>query len=233
MITQVLLHVQIILYILGSFISIYNYRKEIKNHFSAVEKINLSWLLMIIIAFTAMWLADFIAFIISVLEISTPALIYALLVISITINFLFANFVVYKGLKQPDAFSGIRTPEKYSGSRLTESESSSMVNRIKNFMQENKPFLNPDLSIKDLSEQLDLHQKYLSQLINSRFGQNFYDFVNHYRVNEAKDIMTMNTDGKKTVLEILYEVGFNSKSAFNKAFKKNTGKTPTDFRRTL
>ena len=69
-------------------------------------------------------------------------------------------------------------------------------------------------------------------MINSKFGQNFYDFVNHYRIEEAKSIMVSNTDDKKTILEILYEVGFNSKSAFNNAFKKNTGKTPSEFKRT-
>jgi len=230
-VSQIILHGQIAAYVVVSFMSLYRYRKEIKNHYSAVEQINLSWLLLIITAFTAMWMTDFIAFILSVFNIESGNTIYMLLIVSITINFLFANFVVYKGLRQPDAFSGLKMPEKYSGSKISGTEIRMMAGRLKAFMLENKPYLNPDLTIKDLSEELNLHHKYLSQVINSQFRQNFYDFVNAYRVSEAKEIMINNTDDKKTILEILYEVGFNSKSAFNNAFKKYTGKTPTEFKK--
>ena len=231
LISQIILHFQIAAYVIASFVSINKYRREIKNHFSAVEHINLSWLLIILTAFTVMWLADFITFILTVFNIKSGNTIYILLLISISINFLFANFLVYKGLRQPDVFSGIRIPEKYSGSNISESASIIMANRLKAYMLEHKPYLNPDLTIRDLSEELNMHHKSLSQVINSQFNQKFYDFVNYYRVMEAKKMMTKNTDENITILEILYEVGFNSKSAFNNAFKKNTGKTPTEFKK--
>ena len=145
---------------------------------------------------------------------------------------LFANYLVYRGLQQADSFSGIKIPEKYSGSKITEEESSKTVNELKDLMQKSKPYLNPDLTIKDLSEHFNMHHKFLSQIINSQFDQNFYDFVNRYRIQEAQEIMLKNTDEKMTILEILYDVGFNSKSAFNNAFKKNTGKTPSEFKKT-
>ena len=173
LISQIILHLQIAAYVIASFVSIYQYRKEIKNHFSAVEQINLSWLLLILTAFTAMWLTDFIAFILIVFNIESGNTIYILLVISISINFLFANFLVYKGLRQPDAFSGIKMPEKYSGSRISESECIIMANRLKAYMLEHKPYLNPGLTIRDLSEELNMHHKYLSQVINSQFSKNF------------------------------------------------------------
>jgi len=62
-------------------------------------------------------------------------------------------------------------------------------------------------------------------------GQNFYDFINRYRILEAKQLLTNPKDPKITVLEVLYEVGFNSKSSFNTLFKKYTGLTPTEFRK--
>lgn len=231
LITQSILHAQIVFYVIASFRSLYLYRMEIKNHFSTIEEINLSWLILIIVAFTAMWLADFIIFILTNLGIGSYNTYYTLFIISILINFLFANFVVYKGLRQADTYSGLKVPEKYSGSRITESESELMANRLKIFMLENKPYLNPDLTIKDLSDQFNMHHKYLSQVINSQFGQNFYDFINQFRVQEAKNIILNSTDKRITILEILYEVGFNSKSAFNNAFKKSTGKTPTEFKK--
>lgn len=232
LISQVILHLQIASYIIASFVIINKYRKEIKNHYAAIEQINLSWLLFILIAFTTMWGTDLIAFAISLSFEDSGRIGYYLIVCSITINFIFANYLVYRGLRQPNAVSGIMTPAKYSGSKITEDESMKKVGQLKDLMQNKKPYLNPDLTIKDLSEQANIHHKFLSQIINSRFGQNFYDFVNQYRIDEAKEIMKRNTDDKKTILEILYEVGFNSKSAFNNAFKKNTGQTPSEFKKT-
>jgi len=233
MLSQSILHAQIGFYVFMSFRTISFYRKEIKNHYSAVEHINLSWLLLIIVAFSAMWLADFSAFLLAIFKLNSESSAYILIVSSISINFIFANFLVYKGLRQPDAFSGLKAPEKYSGSKITTPEIGEFANRLKTFMHEKKPYLNPDLTIKDLSDELGLNYKYLSQVINSRYGQNFYDFINHYRVREAQEIITRNSDAKMTILEILYEVGFNSKSAFNNAFKKNTGKTPSEFKKSI
>lgn len=231
-ISSIVLHVQIAVYVVASLITIYGYRREIKNIFSAIEQINLSWLLFIIFAFATMWFTDFIAFIIDLFFKELEGANYYLLVASVSINLLFANYLVYKGLRQADAFSGLKVPEKYSSSKIPEEESSRMVKRLKEIMQTDKPYLNPDLSIKDLSEHFNIHPKFLSQIINSQFEQNFFDFVNFYRIEEAKQIIRNNTDEKMTILEILYEVGFNSKSAFNNAFKKNTGMTPSEFKRT-
>ena len=71
----------------------------------------------------------------------------------------------------------------------------------------------------------------LSELINRAFNQNFFDFINSYRIEEAKKMLTYDSDERRTVLEVLYDSGFNSKSAFNNAFKRNTGITPTEYRK--
>ncbi|MNY70445.1 Melibiose operon regulatory protein [compost metagenome] len=73
----------------------------------------------------------------------------------------------------------------------------------------------------------------LSVLINHQLGQHFYDFVNTYRIENAKEILKDSSKSKVTILEILYEVGFNSKSSFNSAFRKHTGNTPTEYRKSL
>lgn len=230
--SQLILHVQIAAYIVASFHTIYTYRKDIKEHYSSVEKINLSWLLLIIGAFTIMWLTDLVSFGIDILVDGSGVVNYYLVVASVTINLLFANYLVYKGMHQPDVFSGLMTPGKYAGSKIPDEESAEVVHQLKDFMQNHKPYLNPDLTIKDLSEHFNIHPKFLSQIINAQIGQNFYDFVNFYRIEEAKKMISQPKDEKMTILEILYEVGFNSKSAFNNAFKKNTGMTPSEFKRT-
>ncbi len=82
-----------------------------------------------------------------------------------------------------------------------------------------------------MAGKIGIHPRYLSQIINESLGQNFFDFINHYRIEEAKRMLTQTLDEHITVLEVLYEVGFNSKSAFNTAFKRHTGVTPTEFKK--
>jgi YesN/AraC family two-component response regulator len=97
-------------------------------------------------------------------------------------------------------------------------------------MLEQKPFLEPSLTINDLADKTQIMPRYLSQIINECLNQNFYDFVNSYRINEAKKYL-LQCSSRKTILEILYEVGFNSKTAFNVAFKNMTGMSPTQYRK--
>jgi len=105
--------------------------------------------------------------------------------------------------------------------------------KLKKYMIEEKPFLNPSLTIQDISAAIKIPVRDLSILINHKLEQHFYDFVNTYRIESAMKILKDGTKSKITILEILYEVGFNSKSSFNTAFKKHTGNTPTDYRKAL
>jgi AraC-like DNA-binding protein len=98
-------------------------------------------------------------------------------------------------------------------------------------MDTQKPYLDPDLTIEGLSGQLDVPVKVLSQVINESLGQNFFDFVNTYRVEEAKRLLNNPRDPKVTVLEVMYQAGFNSKSSFNTAFKKIALTTPSAYKK--
>jgi AraC-like DNA-binding protein len=68
-------------------------------------------------------------------------------------------------------------------------------------------------------------------VINDLTGKNFFEFINHYRIEEAKRMLTNPKDKKITVLEVMYQSGFNSKSSFNTLFKKQTGLTPVEFKK--
>jgi AraC-like DNA-binding protein len=104
------------------------------------------------------------------------------------------------------------------------------LNKPSILIAESKPYLNPELTLHDLSSQLKVSDRKLSILINAELGKSFFDLINSYRIEEAKKILRTSKDPKLTVLEIMYEVGFNSKSSFNTAFKKYTGSTPTAYR---
>ena len=98
-------------------------------------------------------------------------------------------------------------------------------------MELNKPYLNPSLSLYKLADEISISPKHLSQIINSTFEQNFYQYINSYRIEVCKEILSDKTQNYINILAIAFEVGFNSKNSFNSAFKKHTGVTPTEFRK--
>jgi AraC-like DNA-binding protein len=104
------------------------------------------------------------------------------------------------------------------------------INKLKALMNENKLFTNPDLKLALLSREVGLTPHQLSKLINEKFAKSFNDYVNEHRVNEF--ILRVNDSKYQsfTIYGIALDVGFNSKSSFNTAFKKITGKTPSDYK---
>jgi AraC-like DNA-binding protein len=101
--------------------------------------------------------------------------------------------------------------------------------KLLQFMETNKPHLKSDLKISELADSLSVPSHLLSQLINDEFLVNFYDFINKYRVEDAKKLLIEDNRNFK-ILAIAYEVGFNSKATFNRVFKKFTSHTPSDFK---
>jgi AraC-like DNA-binding protein len=110
-------------------------------------------------------------------------------------------------------------------------EADKILQLVLTHMHSQKPYLEPELTLDQLAIQLSLKPRTLSQVINKLKGQNFFDFINHYRIEEASRLLTHPMDPKITVLEVLYQVGFNSKSSFNTLFKKYTGLTPSEFKK--
>ena len=148
--------------------------------------------------------------------------------------FFIANAIVYLGLRFPDFFTAEdRYRTKYEKNILTPEEKNSFAKKITDYMELHKPYLNPTLSLSEFSEMLALPAHVISQVLNVVLQQNFYDFVNGYRVNESKKLLQDPSNHQKTILEILFQSGFNSKSVFNAAFKKYTGMTPREFKKTI
>lgn len=104
-----------------------------------------------------------------------------------------------------------------------------LVEQLCKLMDQQKPFKNPDLSIADLSEMLNSKTHILSRLVNEHYNKNFRDFINEYRVREFILLSVSDEYKNYTFLALAYEVGFNSKSTFNLAFKKVTGLSPSDY----
>jgi len=155
-------------------------------------------------------------------------------------TFLFCTcWYLFIALNNPDFFRGLNSHLKpitevvlrQKPSLLITEEKNKQIEFLKGFMEEKEPYLDSSLTIQDLSEQVKMPVKDLSTLINLYMDKHFFDFVNEYRIEKAMQILRDSSQKELTVLEILYQVGFNSKSSFSTCFKKHTGKTPTDFRK--
>jgi len=228
------LFVQTTPYMLACFIVIIRYRREIKDYYSTIDVLNLTWMLYVVGAFFFMWMVDLSDFVLAGLDVINNAVESYMVFLSLMINFAFAIIIFYKALQHPEIFAGFPGHEKhrkYEKSHLAEEEKQEYLRKLKQYFSSKKPFLNPELTINDVAHALDIPSKYLSQVINETLQKNFYDLINSYRIEEAKKKLKSEDDPKRTVLEVLYDSGFNSKSAFNTAFKKHTGYTPTEFRK--
>lgn len=115
-------------------------------------------------------------------------------------------------------------------STLSEAKIEEIVLKINMLMEQGKLYQEPELTLQQLANRLELPPYQLSQAINEGMGKNFYDLVNSYRVEEAKRLLLADDSLNYTILSVGFEAGFNSKTTFNTVFKKFTGLTPTDFR---
>lgn len=227
------MYVHLFVYLGLTYHSLSKYRKIIKSKYSQIDQINLSWMSFSLSTFGLLAFVSLIQNFIALTE-NILAFMVTLIILLIFI-FYFVNRVILKALRQPEIFAGIAQNEttKYQGSNLTPIQIEDYKNQILIFLRTEKPFLNPQVSITDLSKELSISSKHLSQVINQSFGKNFFDFINSYRIQEVQRILKESVDEKLIVLEAMYQSGFNSKSSFNTAFKKETGQTPSEFRKTI
>ena len=121
--------------------------------------------------------------------------------------------------------------KKYLKSGLDDNERKLLLRQLNNYMNTQKPFLDPELNLKTLSDQLNTTPHKLSQIINESLGKNFFDFINEFRVKEMKKILSNPDSQKYSIAPLAYDCGFNSISAFYNIFKKQTSKTPSEFRK--
>jgi AraC-like DNA-binding protein len=232
--------ISITAYSLATFVVIHRHQRKLKELVSySSEKITLSWLLGLSITFYAGYVVMFIFGGIDILVGFMPFDPYEISFISLTLlTFLFGVF----GFNQPSIFEEVvrynikvkpleLEPDlkKYQRSGLKNKDVSDLVNKIRKYMVIEKPFLDRELTIYDLSNQLKISKHTLSEVINEHLGMNFYNLVNEYRIKEVKERMISDDYRQLTILAIAYDSGFNSKSSFNTIFKEKTGQTPSEY----
>ncbi len=211
------------------------HHNRISEIFSFYEKINLNWVRYLVYSFFGIFLiASFIIFGTTRFQLFTMENTFAF--VGITLSIFLVAFGFY-GFKQTTVFSDIQ-PEKhqsnskaYVKSGLTAEKIVEAADQIEEVMRTAKPFLDEELTLNLLAEQCGQTTSHLSQIINQHFKMNFYDFVNQYRIEEAKKMLLSSDHDRLSLLGIAYDCGFKSKSSFNRYFKKFCGTTPSEFKK--
>lgn len=214
--------------------------QNITNIFSNPEGVDPYWIRILTIAFGIVWNA--------LITVTVLHHIFSMFSMAFCTDGLFLSLSVFViavgwfGLRQKIIFSPESTvvvtgrepdQQKYSGSRLTEEDAEAYAIRLIRYMETAKPYLDPDLSLPQLSGNLDIPVHYLSQVINGKYSLNFHDFVNRYRVEEFKEKVGSAEFANFTLLGTAFECGFNSKSAFNRVFRQFTGVTPSQYKKSM
>ena len=233
-------------YAVLSLVRLHKHSKNIGKYFSFKEGISLHWLktvsYLVILSDLIMLLGNLFSDFIPVISVETADNIMH------TSNVLLVFYVGFMGFRQKSIYISVHEekPEvadkqmnetgaevlKYVKSGLKDDEAEKYYLLLLGLIEKEELYLNGKLSLKDVADRLNISNNYLSQIINQKTGKNFFRFINEYRVEKAKQLLA-DKAGKYTILSIAYDCGFNSKSSFNTIFKEHTGKTPSEFLKTV
>ncbi|RQO35609.1 AraC family transcriptional regulator [Chryseobacterium sp. KBW03] len=233
---QLIGELQYFFYIVGVFLVLKKYKKIYLENYTNPNTLLYKWLSQLTMIFLVIHVCIILKNIVRYTQ--HRDLFIWLNIVAGTVFLLAACWFILKALNYPELFRRIDSTlqpakdfaETLETENTTNETKSFQIEQLKNFMVEKEPFLNSSLTIQELADQVNIPVRELSVLINHHINQHFFDFVNEYRIKKAMTLLKDPTKKEYTVLEILYEVGFNSKSSFHTSFKKYTNQTPTAFR---
>lgn len=226
-------YVQFYFYTIVSIHVISRFRKQVKEIHSSISRTGLFWLSNVLYVIL-IWKSLKLFGVLLVMMNRMSAIYITIYILAGLLFIVFLSIMFLRGVNYPGVFLYVDEKQKgrkYEKTILPEELKEKYSAILTRHMEIEKPYLDPDLNLKILSDHLNIPLHHLSQVINSTFGQNYYDFINSYRIRESIRLLDEDISGTKTILEILYETGFNSKSVFNTFFKKYTKLTPTQYRK--
>lgn len=240
-----------------------HHRERIKDTFSSIDRIHLAWLRNLMVGIVAVAVVAVVAYLLSLRNSPgtvgmgmDPNSTYDDYTLLCTALYVYA--IGYLGLRQPEVFeerpgepalepapapaetsddTRQETPDpnkpRYAKSGMDPVAAREYTEALLHLMDTGKPYRKGNLTLQDLSDALSISSHNLTEVINTQLGQNFYDFVNGYRVREVQERLADPHFDHLTILAIALEAGFNSKSSFNAVFKKHAKMTPSQYRTTV
>jgi AraC-like DNA-binding protein len=201
--------------------------KMMDDYFSSRKTLNIGWMRSMgiisnscgVIALLMILIRSWVVAFLVLLYIST---IYTILAVE------YLNYIYVFNLVAPVVHTGETRP-KYQKSKISGLDVDSLLRRLSETMTSKKPYRDAGLTIVQLSREIDVTPHQLSELLNDKLDMNFHKFVNSFRIQDAKALLE--NEAEKSIIDIAFDCGFNSKSNFNQVFKNETGKTPGEWRR--
>ncbi len=232
-----------ILYCVLTLFYIRQHERKIIDLYSTTKSVSLDWLKKLIIGVVFVWSGIFVLIVIK-----------QLFQVNINLNWFFIlipffiTYIGYYGLKQKIIFQTdlnitsevknmsdnnipVNQSLSYEKSGLSELDMKNIFNALENLMKTEKLYLEPGLNLKELANKAQIPQHHITQTLNRFVEQNFYDYINAYRVNEFINKLKKGDADNFSLLGIAFDCGFNSKSTFNRIFKKSTGFTPSEYKK--
>jgi AraC-like DNA-binding protein len=232
-------YVLLVFYMLLSLRCLRAYQRLVPERFSYLKGVNLNWLAILI---GLCLLLSTGGLIVALARIFTDIEFWPRAIYSMSLMLTLYYLMAFKAITQPvifnDAFitplpveTGKGAEPQYETSSLTSDQALQYRDRLDRYMDEHKPYLNNELRIGDLSQQLDIPPNHLSQIVNQHTGKNFFEFINYYRVQEAQRLLSLDSESNQSITQIGLRAGFNSQSVFYKQFKQHAALTPTQYRK--
>lgn len=224
-------------YVFLSFIEVKKYEKVIAQISSNIHNSETKWIITLLVSMVVVLMLNLVQMQInkiSILELT----IQLEHVVQVGILIL-VNLIVYQGLKNPSFFQQISKNDLSIAKENESTDKSSiqideahnvLANKLENYVAENNPHLNSEISLTSLAQLMDTPPRTLSFVINHILDHSFSEYINSYRIESAMKLLQNNSDDQLSIKEVMYDVGFNSRSVFNTEFKKKTGLTPSQYK---
>ena len=220
-------------YAIACFILISRYKHLLQNTNSNIEKVHINWLNSLVIGFMIVMLAETVLVGAKVTNLFTSFDSGVFTFIGLSGNyfsFVLVNLLVFTAIRHFLTFEQVSNEQPAKKPIDDHFVNPKMAAEVATAMQNNKTFMEADITLDKLAESLSFLPRDLSMLINRHYGINFYEFINKYRIEEAKKMLVDAKYKNTTITDIYLAVGFNSKSVFYTFFKKFEGVTPSKFR---
>ena len=249
--STIVLFLQILIYAIIMFRLLYKHEDNIEQLYSTKNKVSLNWLKVFVFVYSAYYVFEFILFVFKGVSISET--VYFSL---ISLHVFFVGFMAFKQreiyiknrnqiannsevieLTENSPFSHTSKLEQHefnredSMSKMNSEEKKAILDQLETLMIEEQLFLDPNLSLYDLSQRLQINKNYISHVLNELPGMNFYNFINQYRIESAKKLLSDPNVKDFSIEGIAQDSGFKSKSVFYKVFKQFVNETPSNYRK--